>query len=372
MDILIAGTSFKRDYGGPAISVSQLAAALACSGARVGLWAPDGSARTSDVVPCAGSGLFCLGGPLDEALAEFGPLDVIHDNGLWLPHNHRIATLARRRGIPRVVSVRGMLEPWAIRHKRLKKAVAWRLYQRRDLTNAALLHATAESEASAVRSFALGVPIATIANGTPLPDVRPEAEPRPKLLGPRLALFLSRLHPKKGLPTLIEAWARLRPHNWRLEIAGPDEAGHRAEVEALVARHGLAEVVAFLGPVEGEGKADAYRSADLFVLPTHSENFGMVVAEALSYGVPVLTTHGAPWRELEMEGCGWWVAPTVEGILAGLSAATAATSEVLIEMGRRGRALIAARYGWEPIAQRFLTTYAQMISGADLSERNPG
>ena len=118
---------------------------------------------------------------------------------------------------------------------------------------------------------------------------------------------------------LIEAWVRLRPEGWRLRIAGPDEAGHRAEIEALVIRHRLAGVVSFLGPVEGKAKTDAYRTADLFILPTHSENFGMVVAEALSYGVPVLTTHGAPWSELETERCGWWVEPTVDGILSGLT-----------------------------------------------------
>lgn len=162
---------------------------------------------------------------------------------------------------------------------------------------------------------------------------------------------------------LIEAWARLRPDGWHLRIAGPDEAGHRAAVEALVVRHGLAEVVSFIGPVKGDAKTDEYRAADLFVLPTHSENFGMVVAEALSYGVPVLTTQGSPWRELETEHCGWWVAPTVDGILAGLSEATATSCKTRFEMGRRGRALIAARYAWGRIAQQFLAAYAGAIGG---------
>lgn len=370
MNIFIAGTSFSRDYGGPAVSVSHLAAALADAGARVGLWAPDGSARVSDVVPNGCGNLIRLAGSLEQSLERFGTPDVIHDNGLWLPHNHRIATLTHRRRIARVVSIRGMLQPWAIRHKRIKKSIAWLLYQRRDLQGAALLHATADSEIKAVRELGVASPIVNIPNGVALPEQSGKSV-RPA--GPetgRLALFLSRIHPIKGLPMLIQAWARLRPSGWRLHIAGPDEGGHRAEVEALVCRHRLIDVVSFLGPVEGEAKANAYHTADLFLLPAYSENFGMVVAEALSYGVPVLTTHGAPWRELETERCGWWVEPTVDGVLAGLTQATAVASEALIEMGRRGRAVIAARYGWEPIAQQFLAAYKQAVSDADA--RSPG
>ena len=171
MKIFVAGTSLEPDYGGPAVSVSRLAAAVARAGAKVALWAPDGSATTSRVVPRATGDLICLGGTLEEALATFGPADVIHDNGLWLPHNHRIATLARQRGIPRIVSVRGMLEPWALRHKRVKKAIAWHLYQHRDLLRAALLHATADSETAAVRALGVASPIVSIPNGADLPEL---------------------------------------------------------------------------------------------------------------------------------------------------------------------------------------------------------
>ncbi|MGH6970919.1 MAG: hypothetical protein ACREEQ_04850, partial [Caulobacteraceae bacterium] len=105
--------------------------ALARAGAEVGLWAADGSATTTPLV--AGTeGLRLLGGRFEDAFASFDP-DMTHDNGVWLPHNHRIAALARMRGWPRLVSARGMLEPWALAHKRWKKEAAWRLYQRRDV-----------------------------------------------------------------------------------------------------------------------------------------------------------------------------------------------------------------------------------------------
>lgn len=359
MKVFIACTSFAPGYGGPAVSVSRLAAAVAGTGAKVALWAPDGSAATSSVVPRAAASMTRLGGSLEEALSTAGTPNVIHDNGLWLPHHHCIATLASRRGIARIVSVRGMLEPWAIRHKRLKKAIAWRLYQRRDLERATMLHATAVSEIEAIRALGVNSTIVEIPNGADLPEQSREPVRSAAPASRRQALFLSRIHPKKGLPMLIEAWARLRPAGWSLRVAGPDKCGHRAQVEDLVARRDLNGVVTFLGPVEGEEKAATYRAADLFVLPTHSENFGLVVAEALAYGLPVLTTRGAPWRELETERCGWWVEPTVDGVLAGLSAAIATDPEGRVEMGQRGRALIAARYAWESIAQRFIVVYEQ-------------
>ena len=104
---------------------------------------------------------------------------------------------------------------------------------------------------------------------------------------------------------LVEAWARIRPQNWILRIAGPDEAGHQKQVERAVSAAGLGEVVSFTGPIEPEMKKSAFFDADLFVLPTHSESFGMVVAEALAHGVPVLTTTAAPWSILRERGCGW-------------------------------------------------------------------
>ncbi len=362
MKILLVSASFDRDYGGPAVSVSNLGAALVGAGARVGLWAPDGSAKKSTVIPQATEDLVLLGGSLEDAVRTFGDPDVVHDNGLWLPHNHKIAVFAARRGLPRVVSIRGMLEPWAVGHKWIRKLAAWQIYQRRDLEQASMLHATAESESEAIRARGLNTPIVTIANGVALPEVSLLA-PRPASQGEvRRALFLSRLHRKKGLPMLIESWARLRPDGWQLDIAGPDEAGHRAEVEALIQKNSLSSVVSFAGPLEGKAKESAYRAADLFVLPTHSENFGMVVTEALSYGVPVLTTRGAPWSELISARCGWWVAPTIDGILSGLAEATTTAPEVLLEMGRRGRDLVAERYSWGHIAPGFVAAYTTVLS----------
>src|SRR5207244_1623092 len=166
----------------------------------------------------------------------------------------------------------------------------------------------------------------------------------------------------KGLPTLIEAWARVRPDGWLLQIVGPDEAGHKAEVEKAVSAAGLNEVISFVGPLDGEAKRSVLLNADLFVLPTHSESFGMVIAEALAHGLPVLTTTGAPWSMLPQRGCGWWVDPTVDGLTGGLRQATSLDSGMLQAMGAKGRELVIAEYRWERIAKQFVITYEDVIA----------
>lgn len=349
MKVLLAVASLTPAYGGPAVSVSQLGRALAQAGARVGLWAPDGSASTSALVE---GPVERLTGAAAQVLDAFRP-DLIHDNGIWLPHNH---ALAGRRTV-RLVSPRGMLEPWARSHKRLKKALAWGLYQRADLRKAAALHATAEAEAANLERLKLSPPIRVIPNGVDLPTLR--ATEKPPI---RTALFLGRIYPVKGLPMLIEAWARVRPEGWRLRIAGPDEADHRAEVERAVRAAGLGAVVDFLGPLAGEAKHAAFEEADLFILPSHSESFGMAVGEALAHGVPVLTTRAAPWPMLEARGCGWWADPEPQAIAAALATATSQDRAALRAMGERGRALIAEQYSWDSVAQAFLALYEDIAA----------
>jgi glycosyltransferase involved in cell wall biosynthesis len=362
--VFLSGTSLLPAYGGPAFSVSSLAIALAGVGVEVGLWASDNSAVSTPLLP-AGSRVRRLGGSEIEALDNFGRPDVIHDNGMWLPHNHRLAGLSASRGLPRMVSLRGMLEPWALNHKKYKKKIAWELYQRRDLRRAQVHHATAEAESRSAQRFELGVPVCTIPNGVELPAFSAESSDKRRGVAgqpnARIALFLGRIYPVKGLPMLIEAWAHVRPEGWVLQIAGPDEAGHRAEVEAAVATAGLGDAVSFLGPVDGARKSAAFCNADVFVLPTYSESFGMVVGEALAYGLPVLTTTGAPWPLLHQRGCGWWVAPTVDGIADGLRQATSCGLETLRAMGAKGREWVASEFGWEGVARLFVATYEGML-----------
>jgi len=353
MKVFLSVASFDPGYGGPARSVSGLATALANAGIEVGVWAPDQSATATEFLG-NDSAVRRLRGTAAEALREFGKTTVMHDNGIWLPHNHRLAGLARAHGIPRVVSTRGMLEPWAINHKRWKKRLAWWLYQKSDLRAACSFHATAAGEAARIKLLGLNAPIHVVPNGVNLPL---SAGVQPPSSGPMTALFVGRMHPVKGLPLLVEAWAKVRPPGWNMKIVGPDEADHRAEVEALVRLHGLDGIVEFTGALDGDAKRLAYESADLFVLPSHTENFGMAIGEALAYGVPVVTTHGTPWQLLESERCGWWVPVSVEGLAHALADATTRPAAELQQMGARGRLWMQREFSWASVAAGMTRMY---------------
>jgi len=162
---------------------------------------------------------------------------------------------------------------------------------------------------------------------------------------------------------LIAAWATLKPADWRLVIAGPDEGGHLAEVIEAAKSYGVLDAVDFVGEVEGAAKTSIYQSAHLFVLPTYSENFGVVVAEALSYGLPVITTRGAPWSDIETFGCGWWINIGKEPLVHALKQALGLTELQLQEMGSRGR-IYAERYDWSDIAAKMTSVYSWILGGA--------
>lgn len=365
MKIFLVSTSFNREYGGPAYSVSRLGLALAENGASVGLWAPDESAAAA----CArwpnqplSSSPKILTGRIQPAAEEFGPIDIIHDSGIWLQHNHALSQFAAGHSINRVVSTRGMLNPWAMNHGKLKKNLAWLLYQKRDLTNASGLHVTSEEEAEWVAQLDLKTPIWNISNGVDLPLEKDIAfqSAEPAL---RRAVFLGRLHPVKGLPTLLDAWAAAKTEGWELLIAGPEEGGHLSELEHQVGRLKLEGLVRFHGQVQGAEKANLLRDADLFILPSLSESFGMVVAEALAHGLPVLTTKNVPWPQLETISCGWRVASERSELSGALTHILALPRQQLLEAGKRGRKLVSLEFGWNAVANSFLKNYEALLVG---------
>jgi glycosyltransferase involved in cell wall biosynthesis len=229
--------------------------------------------------------------------------------------------------------------------KRLKKQLALWLYQGWVLRSAAMYMVTSKPECHNVRRLGLNQPVAIVPNGV---DVPAHLEAR-RSADVRTLLFLSRLHPGKGLLDLVEAWAAVRQPGWRIVIAGGGEGGHQAEVERLIHQKGLASDFTWAGFVNGEAKRACFAQADVFVLPTHSENFGIAIAEALAHGLPVITTTGAPWPGLLTHRCGWWVEPGVPGIASALTQALACSPEELNAMGQRGRQWVAERFAWANI-----------------------
>ncbi len=383
MQVIMTIASLDRDAGGTSRAVAATARHLAQVGCAVTLLSFDRGRPALDVedessltvqrvekgrqfweVP---GDLRRFGRKLKATIDRDRPA-VIHDNGIWLPVNHRVAQIARETGVPRLVSTHGMMEPWSLNHKSLKKRLAWKLYQKRDLKDADVLHATAEEEAETLRHAGFDQPIAIAPNGIELPSEGLSPVVGKSSSDPSVCLFLSRIHKVKGLINLVEAWSQLRPGGWKVVVAGPDEDGHKSEVQRHARNHGVESDFDFVGPVAGEQKEHLFRHADMFVLPTHSENFGIVVAEALSYGVPVITTRGAPWRDLERHDCGWWIDIGADPLAQALQEAVGLSRADRQAMGARGRTLVEQKYTWPRVAKRLKQTYAWMVGQCDKPE----
>ena len=364
--------TIREAHGGPARSVPYLCNALAAQGGHVHLVTGVPAKRSDAIVPSSDVKLHALpdtGGAtgflrrpvtfyqeVRGVIANHAP-DIVHDHGLWLPLHGAVALAARQQSVPIVLSPKGMAMPWALRYKRWKKRLTWWGYQRWIMQQAALFHATSAAEVEALRALGLKQPIAMVSHGVDIPD----ALPAPQQNTDRTALFLSRLHPKKGLPMLLDGWAALQPEGWRLVLVGPDELGHRAELEKQVRRLGLEPVVQFEGPVPDADKWQWYADADLFILPTYSENFGIVVPEALAAGTPALTTTGAPWQDLETHACGWSVEPTTDAIQSALGEALACSDEERASMGQRGRRLVEEKYTWASVGEQVVAAYQWLL-----------
>ncbi len=359
----IAGTSV--DHGGTSRSVPALCDALAELGCEVHLVSGvNPGSNSQSILPSRAQVHLCeeskrfgrmwLGRSFAQKLASFDSRCLVHDHGLWLTTNHGVAKTCAHRRLARVVSPRGMAGTWAMNHGKWKKQIAWWLYQRHDLRSATAFHATSDQEALEIRQLGLTQPIAVIPNGID----RPALPTRKRFDGKTRVLFMSRIHPKKGLLNLLHAWhgANL-PNSWELVLAGPDEGGFQREVERLVTNLQLTDRVRFLGPVNDVEKWQTYVDADYFVLPSFNENFGIVIAEALQAGLPVITTTGTPWKALEVRECGWWVEPSIMGLQAALGSAAGLSSGERQAMGSRGQHYVTNEFSWHKTASQMVEFY---------------
>lgn len=252
------------------------------------------------------------GATLDAMEGLLRDADVLHVHELWSLSSLQCAGVARRGGVPYVVSVHGMLDDWSMAQKRLKKRLYLALAGNRLLAGAARVHCTARAELEQVRRWLSrdnGIVLPLVMDladyaALPGPDAARAKFPSIRGEGWKL-LFLSRVHPKKGVEALIGAAAELRRRgrDCRALIAGPGEPSYVASLEALARANGIGDAAHFLGMVRGTEKLSLYKAADVFVLPTSQENFGLVLIEALACRAPVVTTRGVDiWQELQSAG----------------------------------------------------------------------
>ena len=323
---------------------------------------PDHQRHRQSLGGVPGLSSLCLSRSLSATLkSEAARSDVIHSHGLWLGPNMYPYWAVRGTHCTTMISPRGMLGAAALAFSVRKKKVVWELLQRRAVADAHCLHATSEQELEEVRSFGIDRPVCVISNGIDIPRAAPSVAAKPFTV-----LSLGRIHPKKGLVTLVKAWShteRAFP-DWKLRIVGSDELGHSAELTSLAASLGLKRIT-IEAAVTGDAKLMAYHEAALFVLSSLNENFGMTVAEALAAGTPVISTKGAPWSRVEEEGCGWWVDLGVEPLAAALKRAMSYPLDELAVMGANGRAWMARDFGWDSVAVQMIAVYEWMAGRGD-------
>ena len=354
MKVLHVTTGLSPHSGGPTRSVKGLCRALSKAGVDVTLLVLGGDCSFEN--PC---GVKIVSGvSLSEFEVGLKMFDLVHLHGLWELGLHRVVNSARRSGVPYVFSPRGMLDPWALSVKKWKKWLGLILYQRRDLLHAAAFHATATAEAEHIHKVGFDQECILAPNAVERPAFMPERNANART---KTALFLSRLHPGKGLLTLAEAWALVHPTGWRMKVVGPDSYGHKKEIVARLARLEIGDEWEFVDALDDVNKWTAYRSADLLIHPSVSENFGITIAEGLAAGLPVIATKGTPWQELEARKCGWWIDVGVEPLAAALKEAVFLPDFIRRRMGERGRRLVEEKYTWDVVANLMVGGYEKIL-----------
>lgn len=323
-------------------------------------WAP----IQPEVLSVRGPAAFGYSPELVESLLRIDA-DLVHLHALWMYTSVAALRWKRRTGRPHVVTVHGMLDSWALNNSRWKKRVAGWLYENANLREAACLQVFNRAEYRAVRAYGIETPVCVIPNGVTLPIEEISHQPPwdGRIPGDqRVLLFLGRLHPKKGLSELIDAWkyvkrdAPAKASEWTLAVVGWDDGGHEERLRQKVKAAGLNDVH-FLGPIFGSDKKAAFQHADAFILPSFSEGLPMAVLEAWSYRLPVLMTPACNLPEGFEQNAACEIEPEARSITEGLSQLFRLTTDERAGIGHQGRALVEQRFTWPRIAEEMHAVY---------------
>jgi glycosyltransferase involved in cell wall biosynthesis len=318
-----------------------------------------------DFLRRAGTTVLC--NPTISELGKAGVRELVHFHGLWQPRFNRVSAHCRRAGIPYVISPHGMLEPWARREKRWKKRPWFLLFERRHLLGAARLLATSEIEAANLRRMFPSTTCVALTLGLAASHPPDYVSARMRLGwtdSEVVLLFLSRIHPKKGLDLLLSALSKLEQKtidHVRLVIVGSGEPSYVRALQALVRRNrSRLPQVDWTPAIWGDGKWPYLQGADLFCLPSRSENFGLAVLEALQVGTRVLTTDKTPWAMLRSSGAGFIASPEIGDIASALKEFLAQPQWTAEQRTRLAKG-IGERFSWETVGPSYLGFYADVV-----------
>ncbi|GHT53478.1 glycosyl transferase family 1 [Bacteroidia bacterium] len=291
--------------------------------------------------------------------------DLYHAQGIWQYPTSIAAKIARKQNKPYIITPRGMLYPQALAASKLKKQIFLKLFLLNDLNKAATVQATCEEEMHHLRNVGVKTPIAVIPNPIHVQDRLPYAMRNAQFkLG-----YLGRVHPRKNIERIIYAWEKSgnKTTNSELVIIGDGDKSYLDFLKAETTRLNLKNVV-FTGFLSGEAKEKMLNALSYLVVPSDFENFGMIIPEALTKGIPVIASKGTPWEELNTHRCGWWVDNDVDTLAATIEQALQLPKTTRIEMGRRGQELVKNNYSVEVVAKKMIRLYEWILSGGQKPE----
>ena len=286
--------------------------------------------------------------------------DIVHANTIWTWPVHLTIQSAIRNNKPIVLSPHGMLYPQALKVSAWKKKMIGALFVNKDIMKATYIHATSEEEAKHIRNYGIDLPIAVIPNCIDMSAFPPVRETTNQI---RRIGFIGRLNPIKNVDLLLEAWAKIKEITTQTELLliGDGEPQYVNGLKDIVKTHRL-DNVTFCGFLSGKELVDTIHTLDIQILPSKSENFGMVVAEALASGVPAITSKGTPWKILDEINAGWWIDANVETLASTLAEAIHIEEERRKQMGRNGRQYIEKTYSAENVAVKMAGLYHSILN----------
>lgn len=299
-------------------------------------------------------------------LRQYNQYDLYHANSIWTYPTHITLHHALKQDKPCIIAPHGMLYPEALRVSKWKKKITLSLFQRNDLKMANCLQATCMHELQHIRDFGLTNPVAVIQNCLNMDDletIRNTANTT-KLFG-----FIGRLHRIKNLESLFNSWVKLGDltNDAKLLIIGSGDVAYETELHQCIDKQNIRNI-SFTGFLKGESLIEIFHTLDYLILPSHSENFGMVVPEALIKGIPVIASKGTPWEELNAYHCGWWVNNDVDTLAATIETAINTIESKRKEMGENGRRLVMGNYSVEVAAEKMIRLYDWILNGGEKPE----